>query len=169
MSLSHKQKHLMDIHLRTNTLYDDVGMNTGTYADRLHIVNSIEYVLRMQKDGFCSVDLFLPNCFIMQSDINEFWFKIASIIASSNEIKNWHALEYGKALNNVDRRERYVYTWSLSGDNHYEVYKFYTKILRDTNQHKELIWYFGKTTFRNDDLDDESNTTDNESIDLKTG
>lgn len=136
-TLSHEQRRLMDIHLRTNTLYG--GANTGSREDRLHIINSIDYAMGIH-NTFLSVDLFLPNCFIIQRDINEFWFKMALIITPL--IENWHALEYGRALNNVDRKERYVYTWS--GDDN--VHKFYTKILHDGYQHKELIWYFGKSS-----------------------
>jgi hypothetical protein len=140
MPFSMEQKRRLDVYLRSKTLFGSMGASNRDAEERLNIVNSIENLIDNQtSENFVSVDLFLPNCFIYQDDKHDFWFGIAAIIAGSKEIEMWHVLEYGKPLNNVDQKEKYIYTWSFNKD----IFKFYTKAL-NYGYHKELIWYVGK-------------------------
>lgn len=190
MPLSPEQKLLINSHLRSNTLFS----SAGDAIDRMSFVNRIERVIDYghhqhngindnyqphttnndnRKKTVITEDLFLPNCFIInQDDTSTFWLKIASIITKTKRlchIRDWHAIEYGCALNRVDRKERYIYTWSFKGD----TYRFYTKILTD-GYHKELIWYMGRSLSNcldsnHEECDDSSScgsNTDSEELDL---
>ena len=146
MPLTRKQKEVMDMHIRSNTIYDWHGYGTDSSLSRSNIIRSIEEVL----DSDCSLkcDLFLPNCFINGCENSRFWFKMAAI-ASSNVVSDWHELEYGGPLGREDLRQRYVYTWAFKGD----TYRFYTKQLND-GYRPELVWYVGTSKGDADSSDD---------------
>jgi hypothetical protein len=137
----------MDIHIRANTIYcwHDFGTSNVT-----RMVNTIEWVMNSQ--GSCSRDLFLPNSFIDGCDRSNFWYRIAALV--SDGVTDWHELEYGAPLNRDDRRQRYVYTWTLEGS----PYRFYTKKL-NARSIPELVWYVGKGGDCDSDCD-----TDNEDV-----
>jgi hypothetical protein len=76
-------------------------------------------------------------------------------IASSNEISDWHEMEFGAPLSKEDIRQRYVYTWKFKGD----TYRFYTKQLNDGG-YPELVWFIGASK---QDIDS-SDETDSDEI-----
>ncbi len=155
MPLSDEQRRLLDIHIRSNTVYD--WHVSGMHGDsvRTYIIDSVERVVYCKR---CIVrDLFLPNSFINGCDAGRFWFRIAAIASGCEEF-GWHELEYGPAISRDDPRQRYVFTWTLKG----EAFRFYTKRLVD-NDGKELVWYVGKGAPIEDDIDS-GDETDKEEI-----
>ncbi len=83
------------------------------------------------------------------------------------DVEGWHCLEYGplyrSPLNNMDTRERYVYTFLSRGDE----YKFYTKILNN-RRHNELILYLGKAAMSKANDESKEGGTVEEKIHLHT-
>lgn len=160
MPLSPEQRHKLKVYIRSNTIYHGITLALNQHAvidERSHIVDSIEMAIDTGALRFHS-DLFLPNCFINKYNKGEFWFRIASIVAFPGVVKNWHAMEFGEALNSSDKKQKYVYTWSF---NEGETYKFYTKILND-GYNPELVWYIGKTSNKSEDGIHELNSEDSD-------
>ena len=157
MPLSSEQRRIMDIHVRSNTIYDWHGFGTESAAGRAYIIGSIEQAL----DSVNSFrqDLFLPNCFINGCENSNFWYRMAAIVSAKDGVEDWHELEYGAPLNIEDHRQRYVYTWTFKGD----VYRFYTKTLSD-GSYPELVWYVGKSTESTDGDIDSADDTDTDGI-----
>lgn len=153
------QKRLMDIHLKSNTIYHWHAFGTDSTSGRGYIVNTVEQVLDSPKD--CSRDLFLPNCFIDGCSNPIFWFKMACIACNYQGLEEWHEMEFGTPLSQEDLHQRYVYTWVFKGD----TYRFYTKTL-DDGYFKELVWYVGKSVGCDGDVDS-SDDTDEEDILLR--
>ncbi len=147
----------MDIHIRRNTLYHWHAFGADSTSGRGYIIDSVERVLN--SEGSCRRDLFLPNCFIDGLENARFWFKMAAIICGDEGVADWHVMEYGAPLSKEDLHQRYVYTWSLRGDE----YKFYTKTLND-GYCRELVWYVCKLSRHQEDSADD---TDEEEVLLR--
>ena len=139
MPLSAEQRRLMDIHIKSNTVYNWHTSGTNSEPARAFIIDKVQKIM----DSGGNHDLFLPNCFI-ECDNSNFWFRIARIAAGGVEF-GWHELEYGPPISHsdrtdrtdrTDRKQRYVYTWTFQGG----TYKFYTKTLNDGHS-PDLVWY----------------------------
>jgi hypothetical protein len=141
----------MKNYIRANTFYTD-----GSY-----VVDTIEKAIDSPLTLTIS-DLFMPNDIIKMLDKREFWFKIASIVCSDT-VNDWHELELGGPLNQCDKRERYVFSWSLQDNS----FKFYTKVLRH-GRFAELIWYISSHKKNGIFLDDDAKDTDEDEIMLQT-
>jgi hypothetical protein len=151
MPLSSEQRRLMKQYLRANTFYTD-----GSY-----VAHTIEMAIDNNNSVTVS-DLFLPNDIIKNKNKKDFWFRMASIICS-DEVKDWHELEYGSPINTYDKRSRYIFTWTFQGD----TYKFYTKVLRH-GRYAELVWYINSQKTSIDDcISDNDEDTDSDEIELQ--
>lgn len=157
MPLSDEQKRLMDIHIKSNTVYYWHAFGADSVSGRGYIIDSIERAI--DSVGSFQRDLFLPNCFIDGCENARFWFKMAAITCGGCGVGDWHELEYGNPISTEDCRQRYVYTWTL----HRDIYRFYTKQLKD-DFGCELVWYISKGS---EDGADSSDDTDTEDIMLR--
>jgi hypothetical protein len=159
MPLSDEQRRLLDVHIRSNTIYDWHIIGTHSDTSRSFIIDSVEKAMDTKR-GIVR-DLFLPNSFINGCECGCFFFRVAAI-ASGDEGFGWHAVDFGPPLSRNDRRQRYVYTWTLRG----EAIRFYTKTLNDGHQ-PELVWYVCKGGRREEDIDS-GDDTDRDEIQLWT-
>ena len=130
MPLSPEQRRVMDIHIKSNTVYNWHTSGTNSGPARTFIIDRVQRIM----DSGGNHDLFLPNCFI-ECEASSFWFKIARIASDGVEF-GWHELEYGPPISREDRKQRYVYTWTFKG----KTFKFYTKTLNDGYK-PDLVWY----------------------------
>jgi hypothetical protein len=174
MPLAPEQRRLMQVYLRSNTIYRGIMLAISPEAPSQtccfqHIMDGIERALDSEAPSF-HCDLFLPNCFITKRDRNDFWLGMARIIADGS-VPDWHAMEYGAPLNSADKRERYVYSWSYQNGS---TIKFYTKVLND-GYNPELVWYIGKFVMHSnmqgfcENVDgNESESTETDEISLHT-
>ena len=152
MPLSDTQRAAMDLHLQRHTCYTTAAP-LGTVSVRTYIIDSIERILDSTATHVRS--LALHNSCIVCRDTAEFWHRLA-ILASGTEKVGWHALEYGRPLNELDRKSRYVYTWSVKN----ATLKFYTKILHHTGG-ESLIWFVCKHV---PDADHSDSNTDSDEV-----
>jgi hypothetical protein len=152
MPLSQQQRRTLDRHIMANTIYNWDTSGTD-YTARTYIVDCMQRLLDSRVD--LTRDLILPNSFINGCCNSSFWFKMAAVICGDKGVSNWHEMEYGPSLNREDRKQRYIYTWMLLG----EQYQFYTRTL-STGHVKELVWFMRKSTGSNEGSGNETEPED---------
>ena len=154
MPFSDEQRRLLDIHIKSNTIYDWHVLGTHSDTSRSFIINSVEKAVDTERRVVR--DLFLPNSFINGCECGCFFYRVAAI-ASGDEGFGWHEIDFGPPLSATDRRQQYVFTWTLKG----EKLQFYTKQLVDSNV-RELVWYIGKGAHNENDVDSGDDTDSDE-------
>ena len=140
----------MDAHIRAHTNSADLAHDVLTF--RTYVIDSIERVMDSSRSRIRC--LAIHNTAITCHD-NIFWRTLAEIASEGADVE-WHAMEYGEPLNEVDRMTRCVYTWCCNRS----VLKFYTKVLHRANG-RRLEWFVCKLT-----ADEEHSGEDTDSEDI---
>ena len=147
MPLSLEQRQAMDAHIHAHTERAHGVLTFATY-----VIDSIERVMDSSRSRIRC--LAMRNTTITCRD-NIFWRTLAEIASEGADVE-WHAMEYGEPLNEVDRMTRCVYTWCCNRS----VLKFYTKVLHRANG-RRLEWFVCKLT-----ADEEHSGEDTDSEDI---